>query len=329
MAEVSVLHDDFWLDHEEPVCDPDPDSTDFIPSYNPAIDAYISGIVGGFTGCYAGQPLDIIKTRLQVANAQYNGSLRTCFSVILKNEGILGFWAGVTAPLAGMMAVNGIIFGVEKQAFSCMPSSDNRAELIMQHCGAGAVAGAAQTVIASPTELIKCRMQMQAINSDTSNKYKNVFDGLRTILRREGVRALMLGFSTTLLREIPAFSVYFGTYYWLETHPDYGFSAPSCIDEMFSADMAKLMVAGGLAGQASWTISYPVDVLKTRIQLDGLSKTRKYSGLVDCFKKSCKADGVRWAYQGLLPALLRAFPSNAITFSFTVCTFELLSKLHD
>ena len=37
----------------------------------------------------------------------------------------------------------------------------------------------------------------------------------------------------------------------------------------------SLLLAGGLAGCAAWIISYPVDVIKTRIQKDGTLHKRK------------------------------------------------------
>ena len=109
----------------------------------------------------------------------------------------MGFWAGVTAPLFGMMVVNGIIFGVEGQAMRYMPDTNNRKDLVFQHACAGALAGGTQSVVASPTEMIKCRMQVQRMQGG-GVKYKNVFDGIWKVWKAQGMRAVMSGFTITL-----------------------------------------------------------------------------------------------------------------------------------
>ena len=81
-----------------------------------------------------------------------------------------------------------------------------------------------------------------------------------------------------------------------------------------SLSMYKLMLAGGLSGMACWAISYPFDVVKTRVQIEGMGK-RAYSGMVDCFVQTYKTEGVRAFFKGLAPTLARAFPCNAATFA--------------
>lgn len=72
---------------------------------------------------------------------------------------------------------------------------------------------------------------------------------------------------------------------------------------------------------ASWMISYPVDVLKTRLQMDGSNGVRAYDGLVDCYKKSVAREGYQFLFRGLMPTLVRAFPVNAACF--TVVTWSM------
>ena len=110
-------------------------------------DTYLSGLVGGLVGAYVGQPMDIVKVRLQIAPATYNNSIKVCASQIYKTEGVKSFWRGITAPLAGMLAINGIIFGVEGHMMKHMPKVDTRAEHIKQHFVCGCVAGTAQVPV--------------------------------------------------------------------------------------------------------------------------------------------------------------------------------------
>lgn len=74
------------------------------------------------------------------------------------------------------------------------------------------------------------------------------------------------------------------------------------------------LMAGGLAGTFSWIISFPVDVVKSRLQVDGIDGTTKYNGAIDCMKKSYREEGYKFFTRGLNSTLMRAFPMNAVCF---------------
>lgn len=74
------------------------------------------------------------------------------------------------------------------------------------------------------------------------------------------------------------------------------------------------LMAGGLAGTFSWIISFPVDVIKSRLQVDGIDGTTKYNGAIDCMKKSYREEGMKFFTRGLNSTLMRAFPMNAVCF---------------
>lgn len=85
------------------------------------------------------------------------------------------------------------------------------------------------------------------------------------------------------------------------------------------------LMAGGLAGTFSWLVSFPVDVVKSRLQTDGMDGKLKYSGAVDCVKKSYQVEGMHFFTRGLTSTLLRAFPMNAVCFlvvSYVMKFFE-------
>jgi len=62
----------------------------------------------------------------------------------------------------------------------------------------------------------------------------------------------------------------------------------------------------------------PVDVVKTRLQLDGAGSTRLYSGSVDCARKLLRAEGARALFKGLSPALLRQSTYGSIRYGLYV-----------
>ncbi len=71
-----------------------------------------------------------------------------------------------------------------------------------------------------------------------------------------------------------------------------------------------MFAAGGVAGQLSWIVSYPQDVLKSRMQGD---TEGKYRSVTHCLKASLAAEGPGFLMRGIGSTLIRAFPVNAVT----------------
>jgi len=61
------------------------------------------------------------------------------------------------------------------------------------------------------------------------------------------------------------------------------------------------IAAGGFAGMTSYPITYPFDYVRTKLSTQTKNKKtgkKMYSGIMDCFKKSIKADGLTSIYKG-------------------------------
>ncbi|KAL0967664.1 hypothetical protein UPYG_G00255200 [Umbra pygmaea] len=112
---------------------------------------------------------------------------------------------------------------------------------------------------------------------------------------------------TTLIRETPCFGIYFLTYDLLTR-------SMGCEPED-SYVIPKLLFAGGMSGVTCWLSTYPADVIKTRLQADGVGGVYQYSSIVDCVRQSVRKEGFQVFTRGLTSTLLRAFPVNAITFA--------------
>jgi len=74
---------------------------------------------------------------------------------------------------------------------------------------------------------------------------------------------------------------------------------------MDSGSPIKGLIYGGFASCVAETITMPVDVVKTRLQMDGSSGIKQYSGSMDCATKLVKAEGPGSLFKGLPPALVR------------------------
>jgi len=126
----------------------------------------LSGTFGGIAQVLVGQPFDIVKVRVQTAPpGTYNGVL-DCVSKIALHEGPLAFYKGTFMPLVGVGACVSVQFAVvqEFKRRFCMFNERFRGTSHLddlQLYTSGAVAGIANSVIASPVEHIRIRMQTQ------------------------------------------------------------------------------------------------------------------------------------------------------------------------
>lgn len=227
---------------------------------------------------------------------------------------MLGLYKGIGSPLMGLTFINAIVFGVQGNAMRLL-GSDTPLHQFM----AGAAAGLIQSVICCPMELAKTRMQMQGTGEKSSSRrlYKNSLDCLIRIYRRQGFRGINRGMVSTVIRETPGFGIYFLTYDTLTRSLGCEAGDPFIV--------LKLLLAGGASGIASWISTYPVDVIKSRLQADGVGGACRYSGMVDCVAQSWQREGWRAFTRGLTSTLLRAFPVNATTFA-TVTLFLMYMR---
>lgn len=177
---------------------------------------------------------------------------------------------------------------------------------------AGVGTGALQSLMLTPVELVKIRLQLQGMKFGKPNQvdtYKGPISVARSIFRSEGLKGMYRGLTITVIRDAPSHGFYFWTYEYMreKLHPGCRKSGQETLQTM--------LIAGGLAGVASWVCCYPLDVVKTRLQAQSSSSPLKYNGIVDCFQKSVKEEGYHVLWRGLGTAVCRAFVVNGAIFA--------------
>lgn len=276
----------------------------------------VAGTVGGIAQTLAGNPFDTVKVRLQSAEpGVYNGP-GDVVKKLLQNEGPSGFYKGVLTPLVGIGACVSIQFAVNeymKRHYTQKNGLKRGTLSLLQFYSCGCAAGLANAFLAAPIEHVRIRLQTQ-ISAESAEAFKGPVDCIKRMYSSSGIRGIFRGLGPTLVREAHGLGVYFMTYEWLLKKTIEG-AMSSNKTPVKREDIPgwKLCTYGGLLGITLWCSVYPIDIIKTRLQTDGL-KLRVFSNSWDCYKYVMRTGGGKAFFEGFGVCLLRAFPANAVTF---------------
>jgi solute carrier family 25 carnitine/acylcarnitine transporter 20/29 len=277
-----------------------------------------------------GHPFDTIKVKLQTDS-------RRTVPQLLRQESPSTLYRGISSPLLCLALINAIVFGAHAQCLRLYDEHDRDRPITQAKCGF--VAGAAQTIISAPMELVRSRMQTQTNQNGTPTTLRAQLKHL--LAQPSPFRSLYRGYALTFARDSPAFAVYFGSYEWMlqwmtarnaksidlraiDTVEQFEMqrARSMAIENPSQPSNAQILIAGGLAGMLSWFICYPADVLKTQVQIG------HRTGAIDCLRHMYNKGGLpaisKGLTRGMMTTLLRAFPVNAASFfayDFTIRHF--------
>lgn len=155
-------------------------------------------------GILVGNPLDLIKTRLQAgtANQTHNESISRTAASRLPWAGQFEHWTalarGAAAPIIGYGALNALLFVTYNRSLALLSTGDidkwPERPTPLSIWTAGALGGLAIWFVSAPTELVKCRAQV-------SNPPRSSLEVTKELWRSEGLRGLYLGGGITSVRD--------------------------------------------------------------------------------------------------------------------------------
>jgi solute carrier family 25 carnitine/acylcarnitine transporter 20/29 len=280
-----------------------------------------SGAVGGIAQVLIGQPFDIIKVRLQTTS-DYKGAADAA-TQILKKEGPSAFYKGTLTPLIGIGACVSVQFGAynyARRAFESQNAAAGKSTLSYgQYYLAGAFAGLSNTLLSSPIEHIRIRLQTQPHGA--GRLYAGPLDCISKLSKSPSVaKGLYRGTSVTLLREAQAYGCWFLAF-------EYLMNSDAARNNIARGEIPTWKIAGygALAGEALWLSSYPLDVIKSKMQTDGFGEKQRYKSMRDAFAQTFRQEGLGGFWRGVGPTLLRAAPVSAGTFATVELTMKALS----
>ncbi|OQR87168.1 Mitochondrial Carrier (MC) Family [Thraustotheca clavata] len=146
-------------------------------------------------------------------------------------------------------------------------------------------------IVGQPFDTIKVRLQTHG------KYYKGPWDCTRHTWQHEGFRGFFKGLASPLFGSLWTSAIVFGTYG----------SALRCIEkDVAQPKLNSVFTAGSIAGLFQSIVLCPTDLIKCQLQVqDGYTKSRVYSGPIECAQHIYKNNGIRGLFLGFWPTIIR------------------------
>lgn len=282
------------------------------PAPLPFIYQFISGAVAGVSEILVMYPLDVVKTRQQLDSTGTTGGTINCLRTIVREEGFSRLYKGITAPIlmeapkrATKFAANDEWGKFYKKAFDVQQMTQSLAILT------GATAGATESFVVVPFELVKIRLQ------DKTTKFNGMGEVIKDIVQTNGVLGLYKGLESTMWRHIWWNAGYFGCIHQVKGL----MPKPKDSTQKTLIDLT----CGTIGGTVGTVLNTPFDVVKSRIQ----AGSSRYKWTYPSLGMVAKEEGFAALYKGFIPKVLRLGPGGGILLVvFTAC-MDFFRKMRD
>lgn len=163
--------------------------------------AVLTGATAGATEALVVVPFEMVKIRLQdrASAGKYNGML-DCVKKIVSQEGPLALYGGLESTMWRHILWNAGYFGCIFQVRALLPKTTNKNTQMGYDMLSGAVGGTVGTLLNTPMDTIKSRIQNTVKVPGVTPKYNWAWPGLGTMMKEEGFFALYAGFTPKVLR---------------------------------------------------------------------------------------------------------------------------------
>ncbi|XP_059484889.1 mitochondrial coenzyme A transporter SLC25A42 [Neocloeon triangulifer] len=256
-------------------------------------------------------PLDRTKINFQINQAPYSARQALKFLVkSYKREGFLSLWRGNSATMARIIPYAAIQFTAHEQWKQILNVDQDKSvrTASWRRFVSGSLAGVTSQSLTYPLDMARARMAVTQ-----REQYSSLSHIFVRIWREEGPRTLYRGYCATVLGVIPYAGTSFYTYETLKSlHMEYwGTSGTNPFE--------KLMF-GAVAGLFGQTSSYPLDIVRRRMQTSSVANSQ-YQTVVGTLVKVYRDEGLR---NGLFKGLSMNWIKGPVSVGISFSTFDTM-----
>lgn len=213
-------------------------------------------------------------------------SITSGLKTLWHKEGYRFLFAGAAAPILGLAFIDSFFFATYGKCMTTFNQDRERPSKLPLVFASGAIAGGVCALLQTPIEVIKCRAQAELLNHETGSKTGS-FSIARKIYQRDGFQGFYLGGFMTGLRDSMSSGIFFTSYALIRgglrdlcsSNPVGLWQSANCPTTSNSRSFEILvnMVSGGTSGLISALVPYPLDIIKTRLQVTKVTSSYQAS----------------------------------------------------
>lgn len=263
-----------------------------------------AGAMAGAVSRTGTAPLDRMKVFMQVHASKSNKiSLVGGFKQMLKEGGPTSLWRGNginVLKIAPETAIKFMAYEQYKKLLASEPGKVKTHERFM----AGSLAGATAQTAIYPMEVMKTRLTLRK-----TGQYSGMFDCAKKILKREGVKAFYKGYIPNMLGIIPYAGIDLAVYeslknFWLSHYAK----------DTANPGILVLLGCGTLSSTCGQIASYPLALIRTRMQAQASMEGSEQLPMGRMVKKIVEKEGFFGLYRGILPNFMKVIPAVSISY---------------
>eukprot|EP01062_Namystynia_karyoxenos_P019150 TRINITY_DN17177_c0_g2_i1.p1 TRINITY_DN17177_c0_g2~~TRINITY_DN17177_c0_g2_i1.p1 ORF type:complete len:691 (+),score=217.39 TRINITY_DN17177_c0_g2_i1:75-2075(+) len=293
-----------------------PDDQTTAVQYTPEtwqLNAHEQLVAGGLAGAIAKTviaPADRIKILYQVNSQRiftWGAAARSGLK-IYTNEGLAGLWRGNGATMLRVVPYSAVTFMTYERYYGLLsaltPEERRQDGAVALRFLAGSAAGVTAVAVTYPLDLLRARM---AAHWGLVPQRESYAGSLLRIYQSEGVAALYSGIWPTLVGIVPYAGLSFMTFETLKAR----IRARKQLSGDRDIPTPLRLAAGGFAGLIAQSCTYPLDILRRRMQVG----TLRNCSMATAFTAIYKVEGWRGLYKGLSMNWVKG--PVAVSVSFT------------
>lgn len=285
----------------------------------------LAGAVAGIVSRTVVSPLEVVATAQMVRGG--NKGLVGELSSLFQAEGIKGFFKGNGANCLKVAPTRGVqFFAFEKfklhlvdwkRKHRGLPEDAEVALSPLERLVAGGFAGMVASSMVYPIEVVKTMLTMYP------GKYAGIGAAFSAVLAEVGPKGLYAGLTPTLIAMFPYVGVEFMIYETAKIAIEAMLKEQSDDGAFVALPVIISLGLGALAGAAAQTSAHPLDVVRKRLQIQGINGNPVlYKTTFDCFAGVANKEGFGALYRGLGPACVATIPGTGIAY----ITYEFMKN---